>query len=205
MVLERFTSAFLLSIGITFGLFWLMTTLIQIEGEALLPSPPITVSIVNVKLDSPVKTIIRLLPVQKPVIDEPTRTEIDPATMDPTREGLIPLTVDDSGKRILRDTGPGLTQADGDAIPLVRIQPHYPEAAMRRQIEGRVLVSFRISASGSVENARVIAAEPSDIFNAAALKAVAEWRYEPRIVNGVPVEQKDIRISMPFRLDTDSE
>lgn len=205
MVLERFTPAFLLSIGITFGLFWMMTTLIQIEGEALPSSALVTVSIVNVKLDSPVETISPPPPVQQPIIEEPTPTEIDPSTIDPTRKGLIPLTVDDSEERIIRDSGPGLMQADGDAIPLVRVQPRYPENAMRRQIEGRVLVSFTISASGAVKNARVIAAEPSDIFNAAALKAVAEWRYEPRIVNGVPVEQKDIRISMPFRLDADSD
>ena len=96
-----------------------------------------------------------------------------------------------------------MASADGEAVPMVRVPPQYPERAMQRGIEGRVLIEFTISRSGSVKDAKVIAYEPSRIFNKAALKAVSQWKYNPKIENGVAVEQTGIRISIPFRLGAD--
>jgi protein TonB len=67
-----------------------------------------------------------------------------------------------------------------------------------------VLIEFTISKSGSVKDAKVIAYEPSTIFNSAALKAVSQWKYNPKIENGKPVEQKGIRIAIPFRLGSEA-
>ena len=85
-------------------------------------------------------------------------------------------------------------------MPMVRVPPQYPERAMQRGIEGRVLVEFTISKSGAVKDAKVIAAEPSAIFNKAALKAIRQWKYNPKILNGKAVEQRGIKIAIPFRL-----
>ena len=100
------------------------------------------------------------------------------------------------------DTGGGfsMASADGDAVPMVRVPPQYPERAMQRGIEGRVLIEFTISKSGGVKDAKVIAAEPSSIFNKAAIKAVLQWKYNPKIVNGKAVEQVGVRIAIPFKL-----
>ncbi|HKK50124.1 MAG TPA: energy transducer TonB, partial [Myxococcota bacterium] len=104
------------------------------------------------------------------------------------------------------DTGGGfsMASADGDAVPMVRVPPQYPERALQRGIEGRVLVEFTISKSGSVKDAKVIAYEPSTIFNKAAVKAVMQWKYNPKIENGKPVEQRGIRIAIPFRLGSET-
>jgi protein TonB len=51
-----------------------------------------------------------------------------------------------------------------------------------------------------VKDAKVIAAEPSAIFNKAALKAIRQWKYNPKILNGKAVEQRGIKIAIPFRL-----
>ena len=103
------------------------------------------------------------------------------------------------------DTGGGfsMASADGDAVPMVRVPPQYPERAQQRGIEGRVLIEFTISKSGSVKNPKVVAYEPSTIFNKAALKAVSQWKYNPKIEDGKAVEQKGIRIAIPFRLGGD--
>ena len=75
---------------------------------------------------------------------------------------------------------------------------------MQRGIEGRVLVEFTISKSGSVKDAKVIAFEPSKIFNKAALKAVRQWKYNPKIENGKAVEQPGIRVAFPFKLGSEA-
>ena len=100
---------------------------------------------------------------------------------------------------------PRLIEADGDASPLVRVLPSYPPLAIRRGLEGRVLIAFTIEKDGSVQDARVVASEPNGIFDAAALEAVRQWRYAPKIVEGEPVEQRDQRISIPFRLEDDRD
>jgi protein TonB len=55
-----------------------------------------------------------------------------------------------------------------------------------------------------VKDPKVIAYEPSTIFNKAALKAVSQWKYNPKIVNGKPVEQPGMRIALPFRIGSES-
>jgi protein TonB len=138
------------------------------------------------------------------MLDDPNEKPLPPdfrtTTNDSTIDGIFAIDpLGDTNEPLGRDLFSERAPADGDAVPLVRISPDYPEGALRRGLEGRVLLEFTIGRSGAVENARVIAAEPNSIFNAAALKAVRQWRYNPKIKNGVAVEQPGIRIAIPFR------
>jgi protein TonB len=95
----------------------------------------------------------------------------------------------------------GLTAgSDRDAIPLVRIDPEYPPRALAREIEGWVQVQFTIAANGSVKDAFVVAADPPSTFDAAALAAIARWRYQPRVEGGVPVERVGLQTVIRFAL-----
>ena len=69
------------------------------------------------------------------------------------------------------------------------VVPIYPRAAQRRNITGSVDVMFTVSTIGTVIDISVLTAEPEDTFNRAAMNAVAKWRFEPVIVNGVAVER----------------
>lgn len=64
---------------------------------------------------------------------------------------------------------------DGRLEPLIAGVPQYPEAA--RALRGYVEVEFTVTPAGTVENARVVAAEPRNVFDAAALEAVTRRRY----------------------------
>ena len=55
--------------------------------------------------------------------------------------------------------------------------PEYPEAARARGLRGYVEVEFTVTPQGTVESPRVVAAEPRNVFDAAALAAVARRRY----------------------------
>ena len=91
--------------------------------------------------------------------------------------------------------------SDRDVIPLVRSTPDYPPRALSRGLEGWVQVQFTITAIGSVKDAVVVNAEPKDVFNDAALKAIARWRYNPKVENGIAVERVGVQTRIVFDLD----
>jgi protein TonB len=91
--------------------------------------------------------------------------------------------------------------SDRDVIPLVRIAPDYPPRALSRGLEGWVQVQFTITATGTVKDAVVVNAQPKSIFDDAALKAIARWRYNPRVDGGVAVERVGVQTIIRFQLD----
>lgn len=84
-------------------------------------------------------------------------------------------------------------------IPLERVPPKYPARAADRHIEGWVKVEFTITRDGTVENAVVVEAEPAEVFDDAALKAINQWIFKEKIVNGVAVEQRAVQ-TLQFKL-----
>jgi protein TonB len=91
--------------------------------------------------------------------------------------------------------------SDRDVIPLVRINPDYPPRALSRGLEGWVQVQFTITPTGTVSNAVVVNAEPKNIFDDAALKAIARWRYNPKVEGGVAVERVGVQTIIRFQLE----
>jgi protein TonB len=91
--------------------------------------------------------------------------------------------------------------SDRDVIPLVRIAPDYPPRALSRGLEGWVQVQFTITPTGTVKDAVVVNAEPKNIFDDAALKAISRWRYNPRVDGGVAVERVGVQTIIRFQLD----
>jgi protein TonB len=206
MALVRFVISFAVASGITFGLFWVMQSMIGVEGKIDDRAKPKVVEFVRVKRTEEVTKKDREPPKKAKLDDQPPPPEF---TMDHSQNlegGAIGISAGVETSMDL-DTGGGfsMASADGDAVPLVRVPPQYPERAAQRGIEGRVLIEFTITKSGSVKDAKVIAYEPSTIFNKAALKAISQWKYNPKIKNGKPVEQRGLRIAIPFVLgDTES-
>ncbi|HEY8518773.1 MAG TPA: energy transducer TonB [Gammaproteobacteria bacterium] len=101
----------------------------------------------------------------------------------------------------VRGAGGGSVGTDRDVVPLVRINPDYPPAALRRGIEGWVKVQFTITAAGTVREAFVVEAEPEGVFDEAALAAISRWRYNPRIEGGVPAERVGMQTIIRFDIE----
>ena len=100
---------------------------------------------------------------------------------------------------VLDDKGlvPG---TDRDVIPIVRPAPDYPPRALTRGLEGWVRIQFVITSTGTVRDPVVVAAEPQGIFEDAALKAIARWRYNPRVEGGVAVDRVGLQTVIKFEL-----
>lgn len=91
--------------------------------------------------------------------------------------------------------------SDRDVIPLVRINPDYPPRALSRGTEGWVIVQFTIDETGSVIDPIVVDADPKNVFDDAALKAIVRWRYNPKVEGAVAVKRMGVQTLLRFTLE----
>jgi TonB family protein len=75
--------------------------------------------------------------------------------------------------------------------------PPYPPSLLASRVKGRAVVSFRVTPQGTVLDSSVESAS-AGAFGDAALAAVQEWRFVPRVKDGQAVET---RVSIPFAFD----
>jgi protein TonB len=95
---------------------------------------------------------------------------------------------------------------DGDVIPIVRIEPQFPREALLNGISGYVTVSFTIMEDGTVEpgSAKVVESSPPRLFDREALRAIARWKFKPRVVDGRPVRRPATQ-TINFNLQQDDD
>jgi protein TonB len=80
-----------------------------------------------------------------------------------------------------------ISEVDNPPRPLLRGKPIYPFRALRRNIEGHVMLEMTVTRDGRVEDVHVLESMPGDVFEEAAKKAAANWRFEPAVKDGQPV------------------
>ncbi len=78
-----------------------------------------------------------------------------------------------------------------------RVQPVYPPLARQTRISGTVKLHAIIGKNGAVEQLQVVSGHP--LLVQSALDAVKQWRYQPTLLNGEPVEV-DTEIDVIFSL-----
>lgn len=84
------------------------------------------------------------------------------------------------------------------APQLIRqVQPTYPTLAKQARIQGDVVVDSVIDAQGRVTQMRVVSGSP--LLVEAAMQALAQWRYQPTLLNGQPVDV-EMLVTMHFQL-----
>ncbi len=67
-----------------------------------------------------------------------------------------------------------------------QVRPEYPAAAKQAGIQGVVRFSVVIARDGTVSNIQVVSGHP--LLVPAAIDAVKQWKYQPTLLNGEPVE-----------------
>jgi TonB family protein len=67
---------------------------------------------------------------------------------------------------------------------VIHVNPVYPPDALAARRQGTVVVEAMIGLDGAVEDTKVVRSIP--MFDAAALDAVRQWRFEPFLINGMP-------------------
>jgi protein TonB len=111
---------------------------------------------------------------------------------------------------ILGDAGPAAPPPPKQAPTRIRLggnvqqaklvsqpMPVYPPLARQARIQGNVVLHAIISKDGHVEQLSVISGHP--LLIQSALDAVRQWRYQPTLLNGDPVEV-DTTITVTFTM-----
>src|SRR5205823_8715357 len=98
-----------------------------------------------------------------------------------------------------KPTGPVRVGGNVQAARIVnRVQPVYPPLARQTRISGTVRLHAIISKDGTIQQLEVMSGHP--LLQQAALDAVRQWRYQPTLLNGEPVEV-DTTIDVIFSLN----
>lgn len=185
---------------ISFALFQLMAQLV----ESTAPITPRVDTVFDVtplvpREESAAKKIIREIP--PPPVSQVAPKLVVRTSAEPGDLLDVPISAQ---QPVMSLQGPTLeTPASHDkaATPLVRIEPKYPPAAARDGINGWVRLRFNIAADGRVTDVKVLAAEPRRVFDHEAMRALKNWKYQPKLENGRAVAQSDLEVQLDFRLD----
>ncbi|MCY4157656.1 MAG: energy transducer TonB [Gammaproteobacteria bacterium] len=183
---------------VALALFLFMNTLISGgRGQQGAASAGQIVDLIRVQEDEVVQTKRRVRPKKPPPPKDPPpppklriSNEAKPLR-NPMRLDLPQIDVSGAagGGPFIGRWEPGDPAAEGEAIPIVRIDPQWPREALIDGTDGYVRFRVLIGADGSVKDTEVVDAAPGRLFVRNATRAVRRWRFKPRVVDGTPVER----------------
>lgn len=202
-MIARFVTALIAASGVTFGLFFIMQSLVDFGQEVKLEETQRLrfIDVVEDIEEQPPQRMERK--VEKPPEVEAPPPEMDTPVVDVQGPNKMNLSIGRANSGAGVDLGSidlGPSQ-DGDYLPLVRVQPQYPRRAQERGIEGYVIVELTVNEDGTVppDSVIIIEAEPKGYFERAATKAATKFKYKPKVVNGKP--QKVVGVKYRFSFD----
>jgi protein TonB len=194
----RFPLAFAAALLLNGFLFWTLFTLTDVEFDPEVREAT-RIDFTRMVRESQTETRREEKVEREPPPATPDMPQLSLAnsSVDANVVSLAP-TIDTAGAM----TGLSMTAgADRDVVPLVRINPDYPQRALSRGLEGWVQVQFTISETGAVIDPIVIDSSPKGIFDDAAIKAVSRWRYNPKIEGAVAVQRVGVQTIIRFNLE----
>lgn len=122
-----------------------------------------------------------------------TQTElsqtVSPVTDPTTRSGETDIRIEDDGPP------PDFVPYEKEPVVVRRIEPKYPEIALRAGLEGNVYLKVWVDKEGKVRKA-VILKSDAEIFNQPSQDAAVQWVFTPAVMQKGPVS---VWVSIPFR------
>ncbi|HSN57710.1 MAG TPA: TonB family protein [Candidatus Sulfomarinibacteraceae bacterium] len=86
-----------------------------------------------------------------------------------------------------------------EPVAIDQVPPKYPPEARKARITGAVVADLVIDEAGTVRDV-AIERSPSDDLSAAAIEAIAQWRFAPATMDGEPVAVRYV-VTVMFRLE----
>lgn len=85
-------------------------------------------------------------------------------------------------------------------MPLYRVEPRYPAKALKRKIQGYVILKFNIDPTGKPVEIEVVEANPNRVFEREAKRALLKWKYQPKTEGGKAVAQHGQTVKLEFKM-----
>jgi protein TonB len=196
----------------TVALFWFLGIMISKRStpESVLAIPRIDFS--RLVRDSDTAERERVKPEIKKIEPPPSPQNVSTNTKASVAAGLdssnlAPAGVDfGSGEGGIRQGGgaPSIAMAGGSdrgCVPQVRIEPDYPPQAKDRGIEGWVIFSYTCTKEGRVKDVVILDSQPKGLWDRATIRAVSNWRFQPALKDGKPVELRGQKAKYAFELE----
>ncbi len=187
--------------AVTFSLFFLMQFLISMDATE--PEKGEARKIADITMPDIELEVQRTQPKpEEPDVPEeiPDLPEPDISLDAPTGEGLNISRVDiDVGGL---NSNASISASDSEMLPIVTIQPQYPQRAASRGIEGWCLVSFTVTPQGGVDpdSIVIVDADPQNIFDSASRRAVSRFKFNAAVEDGQPVAVPNVRYLFRYNL-----
>ncbi len=192
--------AFVLAFAVSVGLFLLMASMIDAKDiEKAEGSDLSGVEFVRLKRELEVKVKEREIPKKPPPPDKPPPPpKLEMESPDQPQQDLPDLQIPNLDLPSAGGTGPNMagyaigvdSKGNRGLIPKVQVPPMYPRQAAIEGIEGSVTFDLLVGKDGSVVEANVVEFT-NRLFVRPAQRAIFRWKFEPRLIEGEPVEQRD--------------
>ncbi len=193
----RYASAVTTGTLVTFSLLYVMQSLLSMQPAVLSDPPPrLAVDWIKRKLPDEPPQPKEVLPDREDLTDvpQPPAHRLDEIGATNVR---VPMASPPSGP--VGGLHQEIRLVDGPLVALVRVRPVYPAIAIRKGMNGHVIVQFDVLADGTVANVTVV--ESSDgVFNNAAIQAARRFRFRPRVVDGVPLVTTGVQNLFRFEM-----
>lgn len=95
---------------------------------------------------------------------------------------------------------PGEPVRGSEFLPIVKVAPIYPPRAAQRGLEGHVVVRYTVTAEGSTSDV-VVVESSSTLFEQAAVESARKYKYQPRIIDGTPVDVEGVTTKIVFEFE----
>ncbi|ORE86302.1 TonB2 protein [Oceanococcus atlanticus] len=186
---------------VTFSLQMVMVSLIQFADRRLDEST--TVKLPEIAMpEVEIKTQRQLEKPEKPQLDDTPPPDVPEQAFD-NIDGNAQIGalggVDQLVAKLDLSMGAGLSASDGEYLPIVKVAPQYPRRALKRGLEGDVVLEYTVTKQGSVRNPKVLQSTDS-VFNQAAIDSALRYKYKPRVINGEAQEVPAVRTRIKFRM-----
>jgi len=154
------------------------------EPETSASNPPVAA---QVDSTSPVKT------------SSPSNREVPSGGLVITQDGKVIYRMEPA-RGVAPSSGHATASVPASSTPsrlIHRVEPEYPLEAREKHIQGSVVLDVQVQGEGTVGNIDVVQGDP--LLSEAAIQAVRQWKYQPYLVDGRPVESQT-RITINFTL-----
>jgi protein TonB len=194
---SRYVVAIAIGAGVTFGLLFIMQYMIA-SGQAKVGDNGGYRIVDFVRVDRP-----EVVEEKKKKPEKPPEPEVQPQMPEPqisNFESSVQIAMVRPQVTMNTNIGTlGFGQSDGEYLPIVKVQPIYPQRALQRGLEGSVLVQYTVTTTGETKDV-VVVQSSNQVFDRAAIESAKKYKYKPRIIDGTPVEVPGVTTLIEFKI-----
>jgi len=201
MSLVRYIVGIALSLAVTFCLFILMYSLIATKHVSL--DEKKTRKLADIFMgETKIETNIKENTPERPDEPEEPPPEVELPDMEDIEINADPVNVAVPKTDAGGFSGKfGVSAADGEYLPIVKVTPIYPRRAQTRGIEGYCTVEYTVTKTGATRDPVVVDCKPSGVFEQTSLKASLKFKYKPRVIDGEAIDVPGVQNRFTFTLE----